>query len=151
MTFFSFATMALGIVLIPVLDVVPSGAENVLSKLIAVVIWASVILGIASIFITDVLCRKWRRYLEIGGKVRLQKLPGIIKFSKKKSHLAIYAVCFIGCVLLVTDMIFRYLKGYIAFPIISIVILTFVLHSITDGKNYKLYKTIKKGVRGYEK
>ncbi len=150
-TFLSFAVSALGILMIPLLDVMPESAGNIISKLIAVVIWSSVVVGIASIVITDVLCSKWRRWLAASGVHSSQKVPGIIKFSKKKSHLALYAACVIGIVLLVTDIVFRYLRGYITFPIISIVILTFVLHSITDGKNYKLYKTIKKGVRGYEK
>lgn len=117
---------------------------------IAIIFWA----GLVSMFVAAGIARKvFLRYREdpmIGGNWPTNKMPGIFRFSLKGRNWILYAIALVGLILIVADIAFRFVPEVVMFPIISVTILSFAIHSIVDGKYYIVYKQIKERVN-YEK
>lgn len=149
--FSSFAVSSLALILIPFLLYLPEKAEVVLSYVSAFLFWAGIIVGcVASKYIDTILLRYISREAD-NIDFDFQKYPGVITFSKKPLSLICYIILGIGICLMISDIIFHYVPQLVMFPVIAIVFFLFVMHCITDGKNYKFYKKIRKEcLRSYE-
>ena len=72
-----------------------------------------------------------------------KKYPGIISFSKQNESIVTYCVFIVGLLLIVADAIWIFLPKTIAFCVISITLMAFLLHCVLDGKCYLIYKKIR--------
>ena len=149
--FVSFAVSSASLFMIPFLQLFSDKAEAFLGYAVAALFWLGLVFGILSSTGAGFFMKKRKKRLIAENKFRKQKLPGIITFSLDLKRLALYAVCLISTILLVTDLIFGYMSEYVMFPLLALLFLSFTVHCIVDGENYKLYLTIKKGIKkGYE-
>ena len=149
--FSSFVISSASLGLIPFVQVLPDKLESITNYIVAALFYLGLIVGFFAIKNAKSRMYRWRRRLMAERKFQKQRFPGIITFSADIKHIVLYAVCVLGILVMVSDMIFHYISEYIMFPILSIVFFTFTLHCIVDGENYKLFKAIKEGMdKGYE-
>lgn len=140
-----YAVSFFSLSIIPFMDSLEEATQRIVSNIIAAMFYLGLIAGI----VFDLLAnREILRNSKGTARALLdrQKSPGIITFSADRKHLIIYGVLAIGIVIMVSDIIFSWVAGYIMFPIISLTLFLFAVHCIIDGKNYKIYMNMKKGV-----
>lgn len=149
--FSSFTLSTLALILIPFLQYLPEKGEVALSYFSASLFWGGIVIGCASFkFVSTILRRYISRFAD-NINFDCQKYPGIITFSAKPFSIICYIVLVLGICLMISDMIFHYVPQFVMFPVISIVFFSFVMHCITDGRNYKFYKKVRKEcLRSYE-
>lgn len=138
-----FGLSAAAILLIGLSSLLPEGAREILAYASAAVFWLGLVLGFCFVWMTRSTALRVRRKLEAAGKTQLQTRPGIVTFSGKPGHLAMYGVFVAGVAVSVLDIIFRILPGFVIFPIVALILVSFVLHCVSDGWSYKVYLTAK--------
>ena len=141
-----FAASALAVATIPLLQFLPDISEKVCRYIVAAVFWLGLAAGILIICSVDNLMYREQRKLAEKYKFKKRRLPGIICFSNKRTSLIMYAVCIVGILLIIGDLIFRCIPEFALFPIIAITYFAFAVHCVADGNNYKLYLNVKDGI-----
>lgn len=132
--------------LIPYTSGYEGGKSSIMAYLIAVLFWMGILIYLFGTYSVKRILRKYSERPLIKGATRKSKYPGIICFSVKKSSLFIYAVVVTGLILIVTDAVHTYIPETIVFPIISVTMLSFLIHCVVDGKAYRVYKLMKESV-----
>ena len=145
-TVIAFAISFFSLCAIPLIQNANDTGQSPLQYLIAAVFWLFLLLGILSIFLTKHVHRTIRRKAKKRGLLPARRLPGIITFSMKPISIALYAVVFIGIVMIVTDILFQWASQYLMFPTVSCTLFAFALHCVVDGENYHVYTLVKKGI-----
>lgn len=150
-SFISFIVSSASLGVIPFVQFLPDKLQNITNYIIAVLFYLGIIVGALAMKKAKVRMYRWRRNLMAERKYEKQRFPGIITFSTDIKHMVLYAVCVLGILVMISDVIFHYISEYIMFPILSIIFFAFTIHCIVDGENYKLFKAIKEGMdKGYE-
>ncbi len=124
----------------------PSSGERGV-YIVSTILWLGIISAIVVSFITRSTLYKYKEKLIRKKALKRQMLPGIISVSRNKSSLILYCIIVTGVVIIITDCFFNYVNQYILFPILSVTVLSFMLHCIIDGKYYKVYKLIKEKIK----
>ena len=141
-----YAVSAVVLAFIPILDLLPKAVGNVASIAIGAIFWIGLIGGI----VMTVKLSSMRKSVEEkipAIKSRMQKkFPGVINFDLNKiEHLVVYGIFAVCITLFIVDMIFSCITKYVMFPVITLMYLSFVAHCVIDGKNFKVYRVLKKG------
>ncbi len=140
-----FALSALSIAFMTFVKPVENGVSP-LGYLLGALAWLGIIVGLISLFITTAVSRIHRKRMRSGNRpgqaYRIQKLPGIFSITVRPFNLLVYAVFIVGFIVCITDLIFSYISSGLT-VIVAITYYSFVIHSIIDGKNYKIYKFYK--------
>lgn len=149
MTVVSYAVSCFSLSFIPLIDSQGESIQRRAGNIIAGLFWAGLAAGIALDLLAN---REIRRNSNRDKKELLgqHRLPGIFTFSRDSKHLVIYGILLVGISVMVSDMIWGWVAGYIIFPVISLTLFLFAVHCIIDGKYYKSYVSMKEGV-GNEK
>ena len=126
---------------------VEDGKLGILGYIIASVFWFGWVVVFFATRSTKKTLHKYREKLIAKGELKRQHPVGAISFSKQWKMLVLYGVIVLGLVLIITDMIFRYIPEAVVFPITSITVLSFAVHCVVDGKYYEVYKQIKESVK----
>ena len=138
---------ALSILVLPLADIFDDGKIGVSSIVVAVLFWLGLVVGTACLIILTKLRHTVRARIP-GLNVRIsKKFPGIMNFSLNVRHLVVYSVFVIGFATIIFDLIFAFVNRYLMFPVISVTYSAFIMHCMIDGKNYQIYKILKKGER----
>ena len=149
--FTSFIVSSVSLGVIPFVQFLPDRLEKITNYIVAALFYLGLIIGGFAIKNAKIRMYRWRRRLIAERQFKKQRFPGIITFSADIKHIALYVICVLGILVMVSDMIFHYISEYIMFPILSVVLFSFIMHCIVDGENYKLFKVIKEGMdKGYE-
>ena len=112
-------------------------AGKILGIVIGAVFWLFLIFGFLSISGANRTMIPVRRKLAAEGKRIRQRYPGVLSFSRKPEHLAIYGVILCGLILLLADAVHAVSFGDWMFPILSGTLFSTALHGVVDGRNYK--------------
>lgn len=112
--------------------------------------WLFGIIGLVFVFLMRNNLAPERMAVYEAGLIERQRFPGIFTFSRKPVHIALYAVVIVGAVFAVSDMRFHWVSPVIMLPIVGVTLFAFSLHCIIDGKNYKIYKILKAGLKNGE-
>ncbi len=142
---FAFLLSSAAICLIPFLT--RAQQRSAMSVLLGVLFWLGIIAGGVLIFLCSRMRKNVERIIEKPNESAKKKI-GFISFKFSIGRIILYAVCVIGLVLIVTDLIFEYATLYLMAPIISLTFFAWVLHCILDGKNYYIYSLVKEGKKG---
>lgn len=145
-TLVSAAIPGFCLTLIPFIVGIEEGKSNIVAYVIAAVFWISVLLTFVAAYVTKKTLLRFRKKLIIKGYVQEHQPIGAVSFSKDWRMWTLYGTTIIGLVLIVTDIIFKYVHETVMFPIISVTIWSFAVHCVVDGKYYKTYKLIKESV-----
>lgn len=151
LTFVCFTISSLMISVIPYIQRLPDEIQKKISYTIAALFWLGIFSGLCSMIVISKRMSKGRKDLGLDRCLKHQRLPGIITFSKKKSHLILYIITTVGAMSIIFDLSLHVISEYLMFPIISITFLTFVVHCIIDGKCYKTYILVKEGTKNDDK
>lgn len=147
LTIISIAVSSISLSFIPLASKNGGDGLSFSGYVIAVMFWLGLITALIAAFLTKNALKVCRDKLIREKLLKEQRLPGIINFSLKKENIVIYVIFTLGFVLIITDIIFSYIPEMIMFPIISLTILLFSVHSVMDGKNFKVYKLIKESAK----
>ena len=144
-TFVAMIIASGSISLIPLI----SDGENDIFKttIIALLFWLGLFFVLLMIGIVASMLRKYRVQYITEQKMKKQILPGCIFFSLNFKSCLIYMVIIIGLALSITDIIWNYIPELIMCLVLSITILSFLVHSVIDGKYYKVYKIMKENIK----
>lgn len=134
--------------LIPLTQNLENTQKSALIYIIASAFWLSwIIVGLCTVLLKKTLNPIYTRMIE-KKVIETQKKPGIISFSiKRRQNLILYAAIAVGLILIITDILIGYTPEKIMFPILSLTVSMIVLHSVIDGKYYKVYKLLKENVK----
>lgn len=144
-TFAGYILSAVSILGLPFADIIDGGKVGVSSVVIAVLFWLGLIVGTTCLIILTKFRHTVRARIP-GLNVRIsKKFPGIMNFSLSVRHLVVYSVFIIGLSVIIFDLIFAFANRYLMFPVISVTYSAFIMHCMIDGKNYQIYKILKKG------
>ena len=142
-TYVAAAVACLSLSLIPFLFEIENGRINTASYIIASLFWSGLLISLISAFLTKKLLSKYQGCLASEGCTAKRQRIGIVSFSKDSRMYIIYGITVLGILLILSDIIFKYVPEVIMFPAVSVTLLSFVTHCVIDGKYYKAYKTIK--------
>lgn len=142
MILFVMSLSAFSLSLIPFLSD-ESGKTDIASYILAGLFWCGFLTAIIATIVMSVRMKKHYNQLVEKGKLKRQRLPGIISFSLSIKNIVVYAVIATGLILIITDIILTYIPIRFGFLIISLTVLFFAYHCVIDGKYYKMYKYIK--------
>ena len=140
LTIVSFAVSFLSLSAIPLSQHLTDKGQRITGYIIAAIFWLFLIVGFLIVFLTKRRQQTVRRKLKSMRLLRAHQSPGIISFSLSPLTITIYMIFMIGLIVVISDMIFHWVPGYIMFPIISITLVAFMMHCVIDGENYKIYK-----------
>lgn len=140
--FFGIAIAALG--LIPFISNIPGTLGTVISYAAAALFWGFLIAGITSISSSRRKLYPVRKRLSCYGMNHHKGKPGIISFSAETKHLAVYAVCIVGLLLCIADIVFDILPMWLLSLSICASLLAFVAHCVVDGNNYITLKLLER-------
>ena len=146
LTIVLFAISFFSLSAIPFCQNLTGTGQRISGYIVAALFWFFLMLGFLFVFFTKRRQQAVRRRLKSMGLIRAHQPPGIISFSLRPLSIILYIAFLIEILLIVSDMIFHWVSGYIMFPIISVTLFTFMLHCMVDGENYKVYQVIKKGM-----
>ena len=145
--FVTFGISALSLLVIPFLDSFSAKVQIVSSYIFAAIFWCSLIIGLILIkIISNIEYIVKINYSSITFDEN-QKLPGIINFEIKPMKLVLYFLTLLGLILMISDIVFHYINKFVMFPVIAITFYAFVVHSVIDGKSYKIYKNANKHIK----
>lgn len=142
----SAAVSSLSLSFIPFTSGIEEAKSNTAAYAIAAAFWIGLLLMLIATFVTQRALSGVLDKMVSKKKMKRQKLPGIICFSFGGKRLMLYAVAAVGLILSITDIAYNYIPERVMFPIISVTILSFIIHCVVDGKYYKVYKLIKESV-----
>lgn len=117
------------------------------TKIIALLFWMGLFLVLLMTGIISVLLRRYRVQYIANQQMKKQILPGCIFFSINFTNAVIYAVIIMGLVLSITDIVWIYIPESVMFSVLSITMMFFLVHSVIDGKYYKVYKIMKEDIK----
>lgn len=120
-------------------------SKNILAAVFGTFFWLGLFAG-WFIYRSTAQIKIQARALLVNGKYRPQKHWGIITFSKKGTHIALYVVITVGVLLVLMEIISGYIPNKILLLIIAITYYAVLLHCVIDGENYKKYLFIKDGM-----
>lgn len=146
LTIVAMAISSLSLSLIPFTTGIDEGQDNYMPYAIAVAFWLGLVLTFVTTKMTKVSLHRWRERLALRGYIKKQKIPGIFFFSWNIRNAIIYLITAVGLVLIISDIAFGFVPEIVMFPIISITLLSFMLHCVFDGQYYKVYKMIKESM-----
>ncbi len=140
-----FAVSALAIALVALVEITESGM-SIFGYVVGALAWLGAIVGFVCYLITTSVSRIHRRRMNSQNKpkksCRIQKLPGIISITVKPLNLLVCIVFVVGLAVCIIDLLFPYITHGMT-VIVAVTYYSFVLHSVIDGKNYKIYKFYK--------
>lgn len=145
-TITSMIISSLSLCLIPLVSNSNNMMNKILSYAIAVAFWLGLIVALIMTHFTKQNLYRWRSKLAAREYIKRQDKPGVIYFSLNKRNIVIYSVFVVGILLIIADMIFHFIPALIMFPIISLTLLSFMLHCVFDGQYYKVYTKIKESM-----
>ena len=145
-TLCSFAISSASIAFIPLLQMTEGSTQRILSYAIAALFWLGIFLGCVIHRMAGIKLLEVRRRLRTEEPIRRQRFIGLITFHADTINIVIYALFAVCFVLVVVDSFFHCISEHIVFPAISVMLFTFILHCVIDGKYYNLYLRIKEGV-----
>lgn len=131
---------------IPFIPKMENEKTSVISYVIAAIFWVGLILTLITSYLTKRMLSRVREKMIAKGHLNGNSLPGVISFSLQGKNIFLYALTVLGGILVITDIIYNYVPEMMMFPILSLTVLSFELHCILDGRNYKVYKLIKESV-----
>ncbi len=146
LTIVGMAVSSLSLSLIPFTSGIQDGQNNIGAYCIAAAFWLGLILALVAAHLTKRNLRRWRERLAVREGFQRQRVPGIVYFSWNKRNAVIYIVAALGLALMIADMIFTFVPEMMMFPIISVTLLSFMLHCVLDGQYYKVYQKIKESM-----
>lgn len=145
-TLCSFAISSVSIAFIPLLQMTEGATQRMLSYAIAALFWLGIIFGCVIHRMAGIKLLEVRRRLRTEEPIRRQRFIGLITFHADTINIVIYAIFAVCFVLVAVDCFFHCISEHIVFPAISVMLFTFSLHCVIDGKYYNLYLRIKEGV-----
>lgn len=149
----AFAAISVSSLSLSFISYIPRIAENQSNAgayVIAAVFWLGLILFLAANYSLKKLLSDRLEALVLQKRLEKQLFPGAVKFSAGLTNIVVYIIIILGLGFIISDIICNYIPEKIMFPILTVTILSFAVHSVIDGKYYKVYKQIKESVN-YEK
>ena len=146
LTMAAFAVSFFSLSAIPFTQHLTDTGQRISGYIIAGTFWLFFIIGLLIVFFTKRRQQTARRKLKSLGLLKAHQPPGIISFSISPLTVTIYLIFLLGLIVTISDIILRWVPGYIVFPVLSITLFAFMLHCVVDGESYKVYKVIKKGL-----
>ncbi len=141
----SFFISSFSLSFVPIVDNLEQTAGNVTKIIIGILFWLGFVVGLILTIVGKKIFVEDKRRLISSGKYKRQRLPGMFCLRRNILSFIVYVIFFIGLIFIISDVLFSYIPQYIMFPIISIVLFSFILHCVIDGENFKIYKNIKDG------
>lgn len=119
--------------------------NKILEVFTGIIFWFGLIFGIIRSHTMGVRTRLPYRKIFQTGTIKRQKHCGAFTIVANKHNIAIYSIFLLGLIVTIMDAIFNFVPEVVFFPVISITLFMFVLHSVFDGIHYKIYKFMKEG------
>lgn len=145
-TFLAMIVSSCSLSLIPFITETAEGELSIAAYVIAGAFWFGLLLMLLAMNSTRRILYRHREEWILQCYIEKNYPIGILSFSKDWRMLLLYGTTVLGLLLVVTDIIIGYVPEKIMFPIISVTILSFMVHCVVDGKYYKSYKQIKECV-----
>lgn len=131
----SFGIMSLSFLLMPIdlmLNIINSRIINII---IGIVFWLGLLVGAVCQVILSIKMKPLRK--------ESYNKPGLLKFFSNRLAVIFDTFLIIGLIGLVVSLIVTNMVGYSCYIFLSLTVLSFVMHCIFNGKNYKLLTNVK--------
>lgn len=131
----SFGIMSLSFLLMPIdlmLNIINSRIINII---IGIVFWLGLLVGAVCQVILSIKMKPLRK--------ESYNKPGLLKFFSNRLAVVFDTFLIIGLIGLVVSLIVTNMVGYSCYIFLSLTVLSFVMHCIFNGKNYKLLTNVK--------
>lgn len=132
----SFGIMSISFLLMPIdlmLNIINSRIINII---IGIVFWLGLLVGAVCQVILSIKMKPLRK--------ESYNKPGLLKFFSNRLAVVFDTFLIIGLIGLVVSLIVTNMVGYSCYIFLSLTVLSFVMHCIFNGKNYKLLTNVKK-------
>lgn len=131
---------------IPLVNLEGTASQRIAAYILAATFWISIIV---ELFVVKV-CTYERRWLERRGyrnnEVKYFK-PGIISFFKSPEAIVVDIILILAIITVVLSALLQINTEWLIIGGISILVLSFNLHCILNGRNYRYIRKIQKGAR----
>ena len=130
------------LLLIPYSNIVGTKKQQTMAYIIAFLFWASIICEIVFVCLAGNERKRLDRKLHKGKEIN-QSLSGIFSFFKNREAIVADVTLFLSVVLLGVIIWTNVKISWIIIGVVSVLALSFNLHCILNGKNYRYLKEIK--------
>lgn len=143
-TIISFFITSADILLMPISNNITSLSTKWFDIVIGIIFWLSLIVGIVFFVMYAKNCKDWYSQ-NIGERdVYKERKIGLITFFSNEFAIFSDALLFISFAVFVLLMIFTNGSGFICYVVIAILIYSFVLHCILNGKSFYIHSCVNK-------
>lgn len=136
LAFFEFVT----ILCIPFVNLDGSLVQRIGGYILATIFWISILVECVFVHLSTQE-RRWIERKEYRSKVLKYSQPGVVSFFKNPEATVADVILFITATLVVILMWTRVKNGWMVMADISILFLSFNLHCVLNGKNYRYLKS----------
>lgn len=130
------------LLLIPYSNIEGTKTQQIMAYVIAFLFWSSIIGEIVFVRISSNERKKLDRKLHKGREIN-QSLPGVLSFLKNREAIVADIILFLSVTLLGIIIWTNVKTGWIIVGVVSALVLSFNLHCILNGKNYRYLKEIR--------
>lgn len=135
------------LVFIPLVDINGNTVQTIGAYIVAILFWCSIIFEI----LFSYLCRKNRKLMEekiYQGNFLQNSYSGIISFFKNKEAMITDIVLFVSVIAIVILFWTKAKNEWLIITGVSLFFLSFNMHCLLNGRNYRYYKAYSKKQRG---
>lgn len=131
------------LLLIPYSNIEGTKAQQMMAYIIAFLFWASIIGEVVLVRLASRERKRLDRKLCKGKEIN-QSLFGVFSFFKNKEAIVTDIILFLSVILLGVIIWTNVKTSWIIIGVVSVLVLSFNLHCILNGKNYRYLKEIRK-------
>ena len=148
----AFGLSALSVLSIPVIDGLDEDYQGIAALIIACVFWGGMLIGCLMVVYSHFSFRRMRDEAASVDKTIISKRPGLLRVTNRTPYVVLYVIIVCGMIVLILDLLNKFLSVYLFYCFISITFFSFIIHCLVDGNNHRSYQLIKEGVRyGFKK
>ena len=130
------------LILIPFANVEGTETQRMLAYVIAFLFWASIIAQIVFVRLSSNERKKLNRKLHKSKEIN-QSFLGIFSFFKNREAIVADVILFLSVILLGVIIWTNVKTSWIIIGVVSVLVLSFNLHCVLNGKNYRYLKEIR--------
>lgn len=134
---------AVALLFAPLCNFDGSGLQVAASMLVPTLVWGSVITEI----VMTLRCQHFRKEMELTlfkSKAIHGSYPGVISFAKNREGVIADIVLFVSAIVVALTLQLHVETAWIVLSCVFLFFLSFNMHCLLNGKNYRYYKAYKK-------
>ena len=131
------------LLLIPCSNIEGTKTQQMMAYIIAFLFWSSIIGELICVRLSSNERKRLERKFHNGREIN-QSLPGVFSFAKNRESKIADITLYLSVILLGIIIWTNIKTGWIIIGVVSILVLSFNIHCVFNGKNYRYLKEIRK-------